>query len=278
MPTLTVNGVALYYEEHGTGFPLVFCHEFAGDCRSWDPQVAYFSRRYRVITWNYRGYPPSSVPEEREAYSNDHLIADLKALLDHLSIHQAHVAGLSMGGNLALNFAFTHPDRCRSAVVASAGTGTTDRARFEADVYRLVAALERDGWPAVADEYARRPSRVQLLRKDPMGWQRFRDQLAAHSSLGSARTQLGVQLARKTVYQLRDEIRTIRCPVLVVVGDEDTACIEPGLFIKQEVPTAGLLMFPQSGHMVNLEEPALFNAALAEFFGQVEHGRWARRG
>jgi pimeloyl-ACP methyl ester carboxylesterase len=278
MPTARLNGADIYYEEHGEGFPLVFCHEFAGDCRSWDPQVDYFARRYRVITWNYRGYPPSAVPGDLSAYSNDQLIADLKSLLDHLGVRQAHVAGLSMGGNLAMNFAFTHPGYCRSAVIASAGTGTTGRQRFEEDVQRLVAALRRDGWPVVAQEYAMRASRMQLLRKNPQGWERFKLQLSQHSAEGSAFTQLGVQLARKTVFELQERIHTIACPALIVVGDEDEACIEPGLFMKREIPSAGLVMLPQAGHMVNLEEPAVFNAALAEFFAQVEHGKWHTRG
>jgi len=278
MPTTPINGIDIYYEEHGSGFPLVFCHEFAGDHRSWDPQVAYFSRRYRVITWNYRGYPPSGVPGDLSAYSNDQLIADLKGLLDHLGVTQAHVAGLSMGGNLAMNFAFTHPGYCRSAVIASAGSGTTDREHFEADVHHLVADLRTKGWPVVANDYAMRASRVQLLRKDPAGWETFHRNLSDHSAEGSAFTQLGVQLARKTVYQLRDQMRTISCPALIVVGDEDDACVEPGIFMKREIPTAGLVMMPQAGHMVNLEEPAAFNAALAEFFEQVEHGKWHRRG
>ena len=277
MPTAKLNGYNIYYEEHGSGFPLVFCHEFAGDVRAWDAQVDYFSRRYRVITWNYRGYPPSDVPLDLADYSNDHLLADLKALLDHLGIRQAHVAGLSMGGNLAMNFAFTHPSYCRSAVVASAGTGTTDRARFEADVEKLTTNLLEHGWKVVAEDYASRPSRVQLQRKDPMGWERFKANLAAHSHIGSAMTQRGVQLARKTVYELQDRMRTIASPVLIVVGDEDEACIEPGLFMKQNILTSGLVMVPQTGHMVNLEEPALFNEMLAEFFAQVEHGKWHSR-
>ncbi len=278
MPHAKLNGVDIYYEEHGSGFPLVFCHEFAGDYRSWDPQVAYFSRRYRVVTWNYRGYPPSAVPDDPSTYSNEHLISDLKALLDHISITRAHIAGLSMGGNLAMTFSVTHPEYCRSAVIASCGSGTTDRSRFEADVAELTERLIRDGMAAVAPEYAMRPSRLQLLRKDPMGFERFKSNLAEHSGLGSAYTQLGVQLKRRTVYQWEVEMRQSKVPSLIVVGDEDDACIEPGIFMKRHIPSAGLVMAPQTGHMVNLEEPAFFNAALSDFFAQVEAGKWHVKG
>jgi pimeloyl-ACP methyl ester carboxylesterase len=96
MPSAKVNGVELAYQESGQGFPLVWCHEFAGSMESWEPQVHFFSRRYRVITYNARGYPPSEVPGDAAAYSQDHAVEDLYGLLRHLGIAQAHVGGLSM--------------------------------------------------------------------------------------------------------------------------------------------------------------------------------------
>ena len=104
------NGVSLYYEETGQGFPLVFAHELAGSYESWRAQVSYFSRRYRVITYNARGYPPSDVLPNVDDYSQEQVVEDLYQLLQHLGIEQAHVAGLSMGGNMALWFGLTHPD------------------------------------------------------------------------------------------------------------------------------------------------------------------------
>src|SRR3954449_9628288 len=104
MPAALVNGVELFYEETGTGVPVVFCHEFAGDYRSWDPQVRFFDRLYRCVTYCHRGYPPSSVPSDPEAYSQDLLVSDLRSLVDHLGIQKAHFVGFSMGGNVVLNF------------------------------------------------------------------------------------------------------------------------------------------------------------------------------
>src|SRR5438270_10435841 len=112
MPFAPVNGVDLYSEEAGEGTPLVFSHEFAGSVESWEAQVRFFSRRYRVITYNNRGYPPSSVPDDPSAYSEEQLVDDLRALLDHLGIERAHIAGLSMGGAVALKFGIAHPERC----------------------------------------------------------------------------------------------------------------------------------------------------------------------
>jgi len=277
VPTSAVNGVELFYEVTGEGFPIVWCHEFAGDYRSWSLQVRYFSRLYRNVTWNYRGYPPSQVPDDRSAYSQEHLVDDLRGLLDHLEIPQAHLVGLSMGGSLVLAFALAHPDRCRSIVVAAAGSGTTNRARFEQDVHQVADVLLEQGMAALAPAYARSPSRLSFLRKDPKGWQEFYEQLAEHSARGSAYTMLGVQLKRPTIFDLKDRLGELRVPTLILIGDEDEPCVEPAVFMKREIASSGLVVLPQSGHTTNLEEPAAFNAAVADFLRQVEAGRWAVR-
>src|SRR2546430_3367165 len=100
MPHLTTDdSVKLYYEDSGSGIPIVFVHELAGDYRSWEPQVRYFARGYRCITYNARGYPPSDVPAEAERYSQDRARDDIRAVLDALKIDKAHIVGLSMGGS-----------------------------------------------------------------------------------------------------------------------------------------------------------------------------------
>ena len=277
MPTASINGVDLYYEEHGAGTPLVFSHEFAGSHESWEAQVHYFARRYRVITWNYRGYPPSTVPADPAAYSEEQLIEDLRGLLDHLGIERAHIAGLSMGGAVSLKFGITYPERCLGVVVAGAGSGTVDREQFRRDQLAAIARFEQ-GIEAAAEVYARGPARMQLLQKDPLGYERFRELFLQHSALGSANTMRGVQMARKTIYEVEDDLKTMQPPTLIMVGDEDEPCLEPGLFMKRRIPNAGLVIFPKSGHCINLEEPTLFNEVVAEFLAQVEHDRWLPRG
>src|ERR1700716_3237568 len=131
MPHVAVNGVELYYEDCGTGQPVVFCHEFAGDYQAWEPQVRAFDRLYRCVTYSQRGFPPSSVPKDPEAYSQDILIEDLRALVDHLGLDSAHFVGFSMGGSVVLNFALKYPERCRTIAVVGAGSGTPNRAPFE---------------------------------------------------------------------------------------------------------------------------------------------------
>lgn len=276
MPYAAVNGVSLYYESTGDGYPLVWSHEFAGDYRSWEPQVRFFSRRYRVITYCARGYPPSDVPGDLDAYSQEQAVEDLRGLLDHLSIERAHVGGLSMGGNVALNFGLTHPHMARSLVVAGTGTGSDSPESFAENVAGFAARVEAGGMAAMED-YTRGPARVQLLRKDPKGWREFAEQFAEHSPTGSAFTFRGVQGRRPPIYALEERLRALDVPTLILVGDEDDPCVEPAIFMKRCIPASGLAFIPQSGHTINLEEPDLFNRLVLDFLTAVESDSWARR-
>ena len=279
MPTFAADdGVNIYYQVTGRGLPLIFAHEFAGDITSWEPQVNYFARRYRVITYCHRGYPPSDVPEEPGAYSQERLVADMRELLTHLEVERAYIAGLSMGASTALRFAIAHPDMCRALIVASTGTGSTDQERHLEAWRQNIQRLQSEGIGGLADEYASGPTRIQFQRKDPVGWEKFRAGLAAHSAMGSALMTQGVQLKRPTVFQLEDDMRRLTMPTLLMVGDEDEPCIEPMLFMKQCIPGSGLAMFPLSGHAINLEEPALFNSTVLDFLTAVEAGAWAASG
>ena len=277
MPTARVNGVELYYEDTGEGYPLVLSHEFAGDYRSWETQVRYFSRRYRVITWNYRGYPPSEVPDDPAAYSEEQLVADLYGLVRHLGFEQAHIAGLSMGGAVALKLGIAHPEVCRSLVIAGAGSGSVNREQFVREALLQADRFEREPDRAF-DLYAVGPARVQLRQKDPRGWQEFAEQLKSHSPRGSALIMRGVQAKRKTIFDVEGELAKVDVPSLIMVGDEDEPCLDSALLMKRRMPRAGLVVFPKSGHAINLEEPDLFNRAMLDFFHAVEHGRWFPRG
>jgi pimeloyl-ACP methyl ester carboxylesterase len=277
MPHAQLNGIELYYEEAGSGPAVVFCHEFAGDYRSWDPQVRAFGRSYRCVTYSQRGFPPSSVPEDPEAYSQDLLIQDLRRLVEHLGLEQAHFVGFSMGGSVVLNFALRYPRLCRAIVVVGAGSGTTNRAVFERDISRTVELLRSRGIEHFAQTYAEGPTRQPFKRKDPHGWSVFRRQLADHSAVGQALTMQGVLPRRPTIFALEEDLRRLDVPTLIVIGDEDEPCVDPAVFMKRHIRSAGLLVMPQSGHTVNLEEPALFNAAVLEFFRLAESGRWALR-
>ena len=278
MPYIPANGVELYYEDSGRSLPpIVFCHEFAGDYRAWDPQVRAFGRAYRCITYSHRGFPPSSVPDDLEAYSQDLLIDDLRALVEHVGLEKAHFVGFSMGGNVVLNFALRYPDLCRGIVVVGTGAGTTNRARFERDIQQVVELIAHKGIEGFAETYAEGPTRLPFKRKDPHGWAVFRRQLAEHSPIGQALIMQGVMRRRPTIFALEDALHGLDVPTLLIIGDEDEPCVDPAVFLKRHIPSAGLLVLPQSGHAVNLEEPAVFNAAVFDFFRQAEAGLWARR-
>ncbi|HTZ79891.1 MAG TPA: alpha/beta hydrolase [Stellaceae bacterium] len=280
MPHLTADdGVRLYYEEAGTGTPIVFVHEFAGDHRSWELQLRFFSRRYRCIAYNARGYPPSDVPADAARYSQDRARDDIRAVLDALKLEKAHVVGLSMGGFATLHFGMHYADRALSIVVAGCGYGAEPgkRQQFQAESEQTAKNLQEKGMAEVAPVYAMGPTRVQYLNKDPRGFTEFARQLAEHSTTGSALTLLGVQRMRPSLYDLQATLAKMTLPTLVVTGDEDWPCLEPGLYLKRVIPSAALVVIPNSGHVINLEEPALFNQAVADFFHQVEHGRWPQR-
>lgn len=279
MPKVPVNGVNLYYEEAGSGAALLFLHEFGADYRSWETQMRFFSRRYRAITYSYRGYPPSDVPERAEDYSQDIFMDDAIGLLDALGIEKAHICGLSIGANTAVFLGISNPKRCLSLVVAGGGHGSVrgaERADFERDFTTRAARLRDEGMAPIAEELANGPVRIPLKVKDPRGWAEFRDQFASHSAVGSAFTALGVPLKRPNYYDIEDDLRRMSIPTLILVGDQDDICIEGSLFLKRTLPCAGLHMFPMSGHALNLEEPDLFNRSVLGFLTAVDAGKWIR--
>ncbi len=227
MPHLTTDdGIMPFYEETGAGIPIVFVHEFAGDHRSYEPQVRYFSRRYRCITYNAR-----------------------------------------------------YPDRVRSLVIAGCGYGAApgERQKFIEEAEASAKKFETLGMAKASESYAIGPTRVQFQNKDPRGWKEVADQLAEHSSQGSALTMRGVQKRRPSLFDLVDKMQTITAPALIMTGDEDWSCLEPALLMKRTIPTSALVVMPNSGHLINLEEPDAFNRHLADFLHAVDVGAWPKR-
>jgi pimeloyl-ACP methyl ester carboxylesterase len=280
MPHLTTDdNVKLFYEQVGSGIPVVFVHEFAGDVRSYEMQMRYFGQRYRCIAFNARGYPPSEVPDNGALYSQERARDDIRAVLDALTIDKAHIVGLSMGGFAALHFGFSYPDRARSLVIAGCGYGAApdQRAQFAAEAEAAAKQFEHAGMAKAAEGYALGPTRVQFQNKDPRGWQEFADQLAEHSTEGSARTMRGVQARRPSLFDLVDKMQTINTPTLIMTGDEDWPCLEPALLMKRTIPTAALVVMPNAGHTINLEDPSAFNGHIADFFHTVDVDAWRKR-
>jgi len=274
----TRDGVRLYYEEAGSGSAVVFVHEYAGDYRTWEAQMRFFARAHRCITYSQRGYPPSDVPGDGAQYSQDIARDDVLALMDALKIDKAHVVGHSMGAYTALHVGIKAPARCLSVTAAGCGWGSKPDAK-EREAMKALAAetgkmFAEQGIEKAAAAYADAPMRQALKHKDPRGYAEFARMLGEHSAEGHAQTMFNLQLKRPTLWDMEADLRKFSVPLLIVVGDEDEPCIDGSVFLKRIAPTAGLLVMPRTGHNVPTEEPAAFNAALAELFASSEAGRW----
>ena len=198
--------------------------------------------------------------------------------MDALSVERAHVVGHSMGAYTALHVGMRYPERCISVTAAGCGWGSTpDVAKREA--MKAMAAetgkmFAEQGIAVAAANYADAPMRQSFKHKDPRGWAEFATMLGEHSAEGHAMTMWNLQLKRPTLWEMEAELKRFSVPLLVIVGDEDDACLDGSVFLKRTAPTAALAVIPRSGHTVTSEDPAAFNAALAELFAAAEAGRW----
>lgn len=279
MPHITTrDGIQLYVEEAGNGTPIVFIHEYAGDWRTWEPQMRFFSRAHRCITYSQRGYPPSDVPTDPGKYGQNLTRDDVIALMDALKIEKAHIVGHSMGALTALLVGIKYPERCLSVTAAGCGYGSSPDAKVveqTREASRETAKMfETLDFPTAAARYADGATRQTQKYKDPRGFAEFAKMLAEHSPIGHAMTMREVQAKRPTLWDIQDDLKKFKLPLLVLVGDEDDWCLEASVFIKRTVPTAGLVVIPRSGHTITSEEPAAFNAALADLIANAEAGKW----
>ena len=279
MPHADLSGLSLFYEEAGEGHPLVFVHEFGADVREWEAQMRHFARSYRCIAYCARGYPPSDVPADAAQYGWDYAVEDLAGLMTALGIDRAHLVGLSMGGYAVLQFGLRYPGRASAIVAAGAGTGSdpATRAAWLEGVPAAARAFTDKGMAAAAEDIGHGPTRIQLKHKDPRGWAEFMDHLRGHSETGMANTMAGYQGKRPSLHDSQDAFGRMTVPVLLAVGDEDAPCLSTNLMLKEAIPGAGLWVCPNTGHAINLEEPAAFNAQVESFFAAVERGRWLSR-
>lgn len=273
------DGIKLYYEEAGDGTPVIFVHEFAGDYRSFEPQMRHFAKRYRCIAYNARGYPPSEVPEAVSAYSQDRARDDIVSVIDGLGIERAHIIGISMGSLATLHFGLHYPERALSLVLGGCGYGAprSEQEQFRSEAASFATRIEAEGMRNVAADYGSGPTRVQFENKDPRGFAQFVEFLAEHSDIGSVNTLRGVQMQRPSVYDLQESLAACKVPTLIMAGDEDEPALDASLYLKRTMPSAGFALLPRTGHACNLEETGLFNRLVDDFLHQVDAGRWELR-
>lgn len=279
MPYAETRHARLYYEETGKGSPIVFVHEFSGDLRSWESQLRHFSRRHRCIAFNARGYLPSDVPRSWKQYSQTIATDDIAAVMRHLGLRKAHIVGCSMGAMATLHFGLRYPRMAQSLTLVGAGSGSSagNRRHYLRETEARARAFETLPMREVAKFYRSAPNRIQLLHKDPRAWNEFWARFAEQSGQGHANTLRGIQARRPSIYSLEAKLRRLAVPTHVVVGDEDREALDAGVFIKRSCAAARLSVVPATGHVVNVEEPALFNQIADDFLALVESRRWRPR-
>jgi 3-oxoadipate enol-lactonase len=272
----TPDGVKLYYEETGAGTPILFVHEYCGDWRSWEPQMRFFARKHRCVTYSFRGYPGSDVPTEPAMYGQKHAVDDALHMLDHLKIAKAHVVGLSQGAFATAHFGRLYRERALSLTLAGIGSGAGREGHelFKKTATETAATIRAEGVAKYADGLTTNPTRSRFKQKDPRGFAEFIKHLSEHSAVGAAHTMAEYQGKRPSLYDFEAEWKKLDVPTLIVCGDEDEPCLQPSLYLKSVLANAGLTLFAKTGHTVNLEEPDTFNRELWNFITLSEAGKW----
>lgn len=247
MPYIQRDEVRIYYEDGGRGTPILLSHGFAASSQMWQGQVEAFQHAFRLIRWDMRGHGSSDSPDDQSLYSQTQTVEDMRAILDELDIEQAIIAGHSLGGFLSLAFHATYPDRVKALILQGCGPG-----------YRNSAA--RAAWNQRAE------ARAQKLEAEGMaalGGGAEVSATAHRSALGIAKAARGIlsQVDARVI----DSLPQIAVPVLIIIGENDTHYLNGSDYMAARIPNCTKRVVPQAGHGVNVEQPAIVNAALAEF-------------
>jgi len=266
--TAPVNGTRLAYEVRGEGKTIVLIHGGLVDRRMWDDQFEVFSRTYRVVRYDIRGYADSD-----KASAPFSPVEDLRRLLEFLGIPKAVVIGLSLGGQIAIDFALEHPDMVEALIpVSSAVSGFP---------FKIPADLEA-GYEAVfkADKERGRDAAVEALLKlsffipykpDDEIRRRMIPMLRRNFEAWTAAGTGGTYIWPEPLAYGR--IERIAMPTLVIVGDKDTPPIlDAGEDLARRIKGARKVVIPEAGHHLNMEQPAAFNKAVLEFLAGLEKG------
>lgn len=251
MPYLTRNGVRLYYEDHGQGTPILLTHGFAAATGMWQGQIEAFQQSYRLIPWDMRGHGGSDCPTEQALYSHDHTVEDMRALLDHLHLDQAIIAGHSLGGFMSLAFHVAYPERVRALILQGCGPG-----------YRNPEA--RAAWNAQAEQRARTFEEKGL---ESLGGGAEVGVSKRGSAAGLAKAARGilVQVDARVI----DHLPGIRVPTLIIAGERDAPFLDGVHYMAERIPDATKVIIADAGHGANVEQPAVFNEAMQRFLNQL---------
>jgi pimeloyl-ACP methyl ester carboxylesterase len=253
MPTAHLNGIEIYYEDHGTGYPVVLSHGYSSTSAMWQPQVGPLTERYRLITWDMRGHGSTDSPEEQSAYSEAHTVEDLAALLRHLGIEQAVIGGLSLGGYMSLGFHLAHPEMVKALILCDTGPGYRNpkgREAWNETAFKRAERFEEEGLDALG-----RSPEVEAVRS------RHR------SAAGLAKAARGMlaQFDPRVI----ESLDGISVPTLIIVGANDTPFLAGTDYMAAKIPNARKVVIPDAGHASNIDQPEAFNRTVLEFLDEV---------
>jgi pimeloyl-ACP methyl ester carboxylesterase len=254
MPHLTRDGVQIYYEDHGQGIPILLSHGFGASTGMWQGQIEAFRDTYRLIPWDMRGHGNSDSPEDQALYSHAHTIEDMRAILDHLRIDQAVIAGHSLGGFMSLAFYVEHPERVKALVLQGCGPG-----------YRNPEA--RAAWNARTEERARRLEEQGLAALGGGSEVRISTQ---HAAAGLARAARGILAQRDA--RVIEILPRISVPVLILVGAGDAPFLNGSNYMASRLQHVTKVIIPDAGHGANVDQPDLVNRLLRHFLAQFASG------
>lgn len=252
MPTLTRDGVRLYYEVHGEGPAVLLSHGYSATSRMWRGQIEPFSRRCKLITWDMRGHGCSDYPEDPAAYSEQATVADMAAILDAAGEERAVIGGLSLGGYMSLAFHLAHPRRTRALLIIDTGPG-----------YKNDAA--RDGWNESAGKTALRYETRGLGDLESGGVEMRTAQHRDATGLVRAARGMLAQCDARVINSLPDA----GVPALVVVGSEDKPFLAASDYMAAKIPGAEKVVIPGAGHAANIDQPEAFNEAVLGFLNRL---------
>ena len=254
-----VNSISLAFNDLGTGLPLVFLHAFPLNRTMWVDQEKALSTQFRVITIDLRGHGESDAPLWH--YSLDQAADDVCGLMDHLSVQQPILVGLSMGGYIALAFYRKYAERVKGLVLADtraqADTEDGKRARFE-----MAQTAYKQGPSAIADIMIPKLLSPGTIQTRPELVQRVRGMIEGNQVSGIA-GDLMAMAARPDSTPL---LQRISCPTQIIVGELDVPTPPADArLMSEKIPNARLAVIPGAGHLSNLEQPELFNESIRSF-------------
>jgi 3-oxoadipate enol-lactonase len=266
MPTLSVHGADLVYQETGHGAPVLLLHGLGANLGTWDAQVAALAPHYRTIAMDLRGSGASRDREHPQGpFSIPQFAADARALLDHLGAVPAHVVGLSLGGMIAFQLAVDAPGQCRSLTIVNSGPAVVPRNLVERGALGMRRVVTQLVGPAT---FARLLAPKLFPRAEHAALrERFKAMVAANDPKAYVAT-----LDAILGWSVLDRIGTITAPTLVVSADHDYTSVASKAAYVRLMPNARLAVVDDTRHALPMEAPNRFNAVLARFLASVEAG------